>query len=113
MSEPQIAAVVTRTIASLGCSMRGIGFSSTRTRYGPRYTIACIAAPSVLREVRDAAALYQKGNSHADAFTHRGPVSRTQNALYLAAVQQIVRGVQLQQMRDAFFAAFRVHANAL
>ena len=39
-SEPQIAASVTRTIASFGCSIGGISFSSTRTLYGPRYTIA-------------------------------------------------------------------------
>src|SRR4051795_12333259 len=43
-SEPQIAARVTRTIASFGCSMRGTSFSSTRTLYGPRYTIARIQA---------------------------------------------------------------------
>src|SRR5919112_1884106 len=39
-TEPQIAARVTRTSASLGCSIAGMSFSSTRTRYGPRYTIA-------------------------------------------------------------------------
>src|SRR3954466_4267340 len=44
-SEPQIAATVTRTIASLGCSIGGMSFSSTRTRYGPRYTIARMSAP--------------------------------------------------------------------
>src|SRR5919112_6461558 len=44
-SEPQIAARVTRTIASLGCSIAGMSFSSTRTRYGPRYTIARMLAP--------------------------------------------------------------------
>src|SRR5918998_2851652 len=46
-SDPQIAASVTRTMASLGCSMRGMSFSSTRTLYGPRYTIAFIQAPDV------------------------------------------------------------------
>src|SRR3712207_1134048 len=39
-SEPQIAASDTRTIASFGCSIAGTSFSSTRTLYGPRYTIA-------------------------------------------------------------------------
>src|SRR4051812_27108942 len=39
-SEPQIAASCTRTIASLGCSIRGLSFSSTRSLYGPRYVIA-------------------------------------------------------------------------
>src|SRR4051812_20128119 len=43
-SDPQIAALVTRTIASLGCSIGGTSFSSTRTLYGPRYTIARIHA---------------------------------------------------------------------
>src|SRR4051794_31481205 len=50
-SEPQIAARVTRTIASLGCSMRGRSFSSTRTRYGPRYTMARMSLPSFLDRV--------------------------------------------------------------
>jgi hypothetical protein len=31
-SDPQIAARVTRTIASFGCSIRGMSFSSTRIR---------------------------------------------------------------------------------
>src|SRR3954451_8877943 len=44
-SDPQIAARVTRTIASFGCSMGGTSFSSTRIRYGPRYTIARIGPP--------------------------------------------------------------------
>src|SRR5215218_7900254 len=44
-SEPQIAPSVTRTIASFGCSIGGTSFSSTRTLYGPRYTIALIAPP--------------------------------------------------------------------
>jgi hypothetical protein len=35
-SDPQIAASVTRTIASFGCSIGGMSFSSTRTLYGPR-----------------------------------------------------------------------------
>jgi len=43
-SEPQIAVSVTRTIASLGCSIRGMALPSTRTLYGPRYTIACKGA---------------------------------------------------------------------
>src|SRR3712207_4574132 len=43
-SEPQIAASVTRTIASFGCSIPGLSFSSTRTLYGPRYVIARIAS---------------------------------------------------------------------
>src|SRR3954471_7821654 len=37
-----MAASVTRTIASLGCSIAGMSFSSTRILYGPRYTIARI-----------------------------------------------------------------------
>src|SRR3954453_10591427 len=37
--------MVTRTMASLGCSMDGTSFSSTRTLYGPRYTIARIRPP--------------------------------------------------------------------
>src|SRR3954470_6235393 len=41
-SEPQMAAIVTRTIASFGCSIFGGAFSSTRTLYGPRYTMARI-----------------------------------------------------------------------
>src|SRR3954463_1639009 len=45
-SEPQIAAMVTRTIASFGCSIGGMSLSSTRILYGPRYTIARTAAPS-------------------------------------------------------------------
>src|SRR5215210_1348354 len=44
-SEPQMAARVTRTIASLGCSMTGSGLFSTRILYGPRYTIACTLRP--------------------------------------------------------------------
>src|SRR5918997_6858752 len=44
-SEPQIAASCTRTIASLGCSMRGLSFSSTRSLYGPRYVIARMVPP--------------------------------------------------------------------
>ncbi len=35
-SEPQMAASCTLTIASLGCSMAGMSFSSTRILYGPR-----------------------------------------------------------------------------
>src|SRR5919107_844976 len=54
-SDPQIAASVTRTIASFGCSMAGISFSSTRTLYGPRYTIARMNAPFAdSRSVRSA-----------------------------------------------------------
>src|SRR3954468_9745860 len=45
-SDPQIAASVTRTIASPGCSIAGTSFSSTRILYGPRYTIARTAPPS-------------------------------------------------------------------
>src|SRR3954471_13719969 len=41
-SEPQMAAIVTRTIASFGCAIFGGAFSSTRTLYGPRYTMARI-----------------------------------------------------------------------
>src|SRR3954466_13075378 len=52
-SEPQIAARVTRTIASLGCSIAGISFSSTRTLYGPRYTIARIGWPPPERRGSD------------------------------------------------------------
>src|SRR5215207_4700559 len=44
-SDPQIAALVTLTIASFGCSIGGMSFSSTRILYGPRYTIALIAPP--------------------------------------------------------------------
>src|SRR5512138_1700978 len=44
-SEPQIAARLTRTIASSGCSMRGSGLSRTRTRKGPSYTSARILLP--------------------------------------------------------------------
>ena len=36
VADPQMHARVTRTMASLGCSISGIGFSITRTRYGPR-----------------------------------------------------------------------------
>ncbi len=50
-SDPQIAARVTRTIASLGCSMAGMSFSSTRTLYGPRYTIAFTTARPVAAHV--------------------------------------------------------------
>src|SRR5690606_39360700 len=39
-SEPQTAARVTRTTASLGCWIVGLGFSSTRILYGPRYAMA-------------------------------------------------------------------------
>src|SRR5687767_13429255 len=49
MSEPQMAARVTRMMASLGCSIRGIGLFSTRTRYGPRYVIARMKNPPVCR----------------------------------------------------------------
>src|SRR5690242_11314079 len=40
-----MAARVTRTIASFGCSIEGRSFSSTRMRYGPRYVIARTNAP--------------------------------------------------------------------
>src|SRR4051794_15042389 len=39
-SEPQIAAKVTRTMASFGCSIWGMSFSRVRTLYGPRYSMA-------------------------------------------------------------------------
>src|SRR3954452_22122052 len=54
-SEPQMAARVTRTMASLGCSIAGTSFSSVRTLYGPRYTIArirCLRRASVRLGVR-------------------------------------------------------------
>src|SRR5690242_10099239 len=44
-----MAANDTFTIASLGCSIDGTSFSSTRTLYGPRYTIARIATHSPTR----------------------------------------------------------------
>src|SRR5690606_15718824 len=44
-SEPQTAARVTRTMASFGCWIVGLGFSSTRILYGPRYAMALTGPP--------------------------------------------------------------------
>src|SRR3712207_119568 len=75
-SDPQIAARVTRTIASFGCSIGGTSFSSVRTRYGPRYTIARINPP------RDPS----RGSGRARVS------SRTWRAAHLRAVPGHVRG---------------------
>src|SRR4051812_37050722 len=62
-SEPQIAASWTRTIASLGCSIRGLSFSSTRSLYGPRYVIARMVPPKRLRTRRPGARPQPRGNA--------------------------------------------------
>src|ERR1700712_2493170 len=48
-----MAARVTRTMASFGCSIRGMSFSWTRTLYGPRYTIARMCHLSTIRPLRE------------------------------------------------------------
>src|SRR3954466_3303361 len=48
-SEPQMAASCPFTIASFGCSIRGLSFSSTRSLYGPRYVIARMGPPGERR----------------------------------------------------------------
>src|SRR5215210_5275667 len=64
MSDPQIAARVTRTTASLGCRISGSGFVSTPTRNGPRYVIALICSPPHAFRLADSASDKPQHRAH-------------------------------------------------
>src|SRR3954447_2180702 len=89
-SEPQIAASCTWTIASFGCSIDGMSFSSTRSLYGPRYTIASMLIPSRYRQLLTLTA------SRRDV-----PVPRGRNPLLQGRTLAPVLADPIREVREA------------